>query len=478
MEKHPQKFERNIGLRKAILLMMGNMVGAGIFIYPALVASTLPHPIWFLLVWVIGGAIALTGALSSAELGTVFPEVGGDYTYLKNAYGKRWAFLYGYLTTFVTFPGSIALGLSLTIYFQGSVLLGEWIRGVAFTLPIFEHSVYYYQLFAIFLLVLLTLINFRGITSSMWAQKIFTLFPLLFLIGIYIIALLIIFWNISTGDASISLKENYAIPYSSPTFFQLSAALVPVYWTFMGWNAPLTLGEEIQNPTRNIPLIMILGPLVVTCIYFLFAFGFTAVIPYSILQNGKDDPYYIMGKYLLSKIVTSNSSLVESIPGIVSFLIFFLVLGNTNSTMITGSRISVAIARDDLFIKKIGYIDPQSKTPIRSLIIQSGIASGMMLVINQESNLLNFSFIAITFLSILTIFSVFLLRKKGIQKELLFKAFGYPFTPILYITFSGIVLVLVVGKYIIEKEYSTVISSILSILLGLFVFEVWKNRSK
>jgi basic amino acid/polyamine antiporter, APA family len=116
--------------------MMGNMIGVGIFIYPVLISVHLPHPFWFVAIWMIGGLIALTGALSSAELGTFFPEAGGDYAYLRNAYGRRWAFLYGFLTFFITYPGSIAIGVGLTVHYQGESLFGPWVRDIFLKFPI------------------------------------------------------------------------------------------------------------------------------------------------------------------------------------------------------------------------------------------------------------------------------------------------------------------------------------------------------
>ena len=133
--------------------MMGNMIGIGIFVYPSLISSLLPHSIWFLLFWLFGGIIAISGALSSAELASVYPELGGDYAYLRNSYGRRWAFLYGFFTFFITFPGSIALGLSLSVHYQGAIILGDWVNTVCYSLPIFGFELHYYQVIVITLLL-------------------------------------------------------------------------------------------------------------------------------------------------------------------------------------------------------------------------------------------------------------------------------------------------------------------------------------
>ncbi|MCB1177822.1 MAG: amino acid permease, partial [Leptospiraceae bacterium] len=321
MKNNPSQnsFQRSIGLRKAILHMMGNMIGVGIFIYPVMIAASLPHPIWFLLIWVIGGLIALTGALSSAELGTFFPEAGGDYAYLRNVYGKRWAFLYGFLTFFITFPGSIALGVGLTVHYQGESLFGPWVRDVAFIVPVLSLKIFYYQILACIIVLLLTIVNHLGVHSSFLLQKIITLVPIVFLIGICVLSLIFIGYDIlihkEIGKVMIT---NLALPYEPPKLLGLGAALVPVYWTFSGWNSPLALGAEIANPHKTIPRAMIFGPMLVTLIYLLFSFVFIAVVPYAEFRKGQIDPYLVIGQFFLKSINFSNPYFLEFLPKFIS----------------------------------------------------------------------------------------------------------------------------------------------------------------
>ncbi len=458
--------------------MMGNMIGVGIFIYPVLIASHLPHPIWFLGIWILGGLIALSGALSSAELGTFFPEAGGDYAYLRNVYGKRWAFLYGFLTFFITFPGSIAIGVGLTIHYQGTSLLGQWVNQTAFVLPVVEIPIPYYKLLACIIIFFLTLINHFGTKSSFLLQKIVTLGPVVFLILISILALLFLIWDLFTfGLEGSILSKNFSLPREFPSWFELGMALVPVYWTFSGWNSPLALGAEIHNPEKIIPKTMILGPILVTLIYSLFSFVFVALISYDDFKGGNLDPYLNIGNYMLSQLGFQNAYLVDNLPKFISLIIFLIVIGNTNSCMMTGSRIYVAMAHDDLFWKRVGYIDPKRNTPVVSLWLQSIWAILLVILINTESNLLNFSFIAITILSSMTIFSVFLIRMKKFQALKLYKTYGYPLTPLFYIFFSLGILSLIVAQYIQEGKISIVLSSIFAILVGLLGYEIW-NKTK
>lgn len=457
---------------------MGNMIGVGIFIYPSMIAGHLPHPIWFLLVWIIGGFIALSGALSSAEIASFYPEAGGDYAYLRNVYGERWAFLYGFLCFFVTFPGSIALGLTLVVHFQIASILGDWVNYVAFIFPVLGYNFYYYQLIAIALVILLTVVNHYGIHSSYHFQRFMTLFPVLFLIGIGGLTGCAVIFQYLFGDKEFALLSNFSRPYSTPGLTSLASALVPVYWTFSGWNSPLAMGAEIKEPEKIIPKAMLYGPIIVTLFYLLFASVFLAILPYNELQAGGADPFYSIGKNFIATFHSEDSIFLKYLPGAISLIIFFVVLGNMNSTMISGSRIYVAMSHDHLFWEKVGQIDPVRHTPITSLWLQSLWAIVLIIFVNKESHILNFAFIAVILLSILTISAIFIVRKRESQRHFLFKAFGYPFTPLLYICFSFLIFALLIIDYWNKGETGIIYFAIISIIIGIVAYELTLHKKK
>ncbi|MDX1958961.1 MAG: amino acid permease [Leptospiraceae bacterium] len=471
-----KEFKRNIGLGKAILHMMGNMIGVGIFIYPILISSHLPHPFWFFLIWIIGGFIALSGALSSAELGTHFPEAGGDYVFLKKSYGKRFAFLYGFLTFFITFPGSIAIGAGLTFHYQGDSILGPIVKEVAFSK--FGIEIRYYQIMAAIAIFFLTAVNHFGSKATFRLQKIVTLLPIILMIIVCSISIYFLFNQIFTQSIQSTLAKNWSLPITFPSLIGLGSALVPVYWTFAGWNSPLALGEEIEDPERTIPRAMILGPILVTILYLLFSFVFIAIIPYHEFQSGTIDPYEYIGNYFLTNFGLEADFLKIFVPKSISFLIFLIVLGNTNSAILTGSRIYVAMARDKLFLEKVGHIDPKRNSPLFSLWLQSLWSVLLLLFMNTESNLLNFAFIAITLLSVMTIFSLYLVRKSPMQKKLAFKVFGYPYTPFFYIISSLTILVLILIGFWTEKKFFIIFGSVVAILVGFLSYEIWIRFNK
>ncbi len=455
--------------------MMGNMIGIGIFVYPALISSLLPHPIWFLLFWLFGGIIALSGALSSAELASVYPELGGDYAYLRNSYGRRWAFLYGFFTFFITFPGSIALGLSLSVHYQGAIILGDWVNNLCYTVPEFGFELHYYQVIAVILLLGLTMVNHFGIESSIRFQKLVTFLPVVFLVGVGILTIVSISYYIFIGDQSkLLLANNMSMPFIFPDLLPSGTALVAIYWTYAGWNSPLAMGEEIKNPEKVIPRAMMFGPIVVMSIYLLLGFIFVALLPFESLQTGKD-PFFIIGKYFLQNLLQLESPVfVDLIPRIMTYIIIFIILGNTNSTIITGSRIQVAMSRDKLFIEKLGHLHPKTNTPVLGIWLQTAWAACMILFVSKESNLLNFSFICIIALSILTIYSVFLVKKRH-NKPHLIPYISFPIAPIVYILTTCMILFLIIGNYIREGNFMILFFAFISVLTGFILYELWRK---
>jgi amino acid transporter len=188
-----------------------------------------------------------------------------------------------------------------------------------------DFKIYNYQVLASFIIFFLTLINHYGINSSFFLQKVATLVPIAFLLLLSGLSVIFIQIDLFKDVGEKILFSNLSIPYSNPSLLGLGAALVPVYWTFSGWNSPLALGEEIRDPHRIIPLTMVFGPIIVTAIYGIFSFVFISIVPYSVLQAGNVDPYLIMGKFLLNNFGIHNETLLNSLPKMISLIIFLIV---------------------------------------------------------------------------------------------------------------------------------------------------------
>ncbi len=430
--------------------MFGNMIGVGIFLYPSLIANRLSHPIYFFLFWILGGIIAISGALSSAVLAMDKPEVGGDYAYLRNAYGNKISFVYGFIAMVITFPGSIAIGLSLTLHIQGATLFGSFVNE---PLGFF----YMYQFLGIGIILFLFIINYFGIHSSLFFQRFFTLIPLIFLILTF---LWIIFYSIFVqSSAPFFLLSNFSLPFGKLDFLNTGTALVAIYWTYTGWNAPLSLGNEIENAEKVLPRAMILGPIFVMLLYIFFCLIFVSFLPYTILQEESTDIFHSILQMSFGDTYTSK---------ILSLCIFLIIIGNINSAMITGSRILLAMSEDKLMFANLKKLNRYS-APVNSLFALTLFSSLLILFLEKQSKILNLSFICLCLLSILTILSVYKLKKKI---NLLFRLM-----PIVYSVSTLFILGLILYEYFEKKEYGIPILSV-SVFIIAFLIAKLQERNK
>lgn len=450
-----------LNLKNLILLMIGNMIGVGIFLYSTIIASKSNSPKTFLLFWVFGAFTAIFGAISSSILAINKPETGGDYAYLRNAYGNRTAFTYGSLAMLITFPGSIAIGTSLTVKFQlysffGNILYENFYLGIS-----------YQDLISSLIILFLVFVNLFGIDKSILLQKFVTIFPISFLIILFIS----LFINIFFSNQKILFFDNLNLPESKFDFQSISIALVAVYWTYTGWNAPLTLGEEVSNAKKNLPLVMILGPIFVLCIYLFFSISFLSFIPFIELQYTENDIFLKLIELSLKNF--SNSSVL--IAGkILSAVIFFIVIGNMNSTLITGSRILYAMSKDKLFFENFSGLNKNS-VPNRAILFLGLFAILQIFVFKNNFKILSMSFISMSILSILTILSVYKIEINFEIKKNFFYRYGFYLAPILYSVFTLLILYLVIQEMILQNDYFILGFSIL-IFLIIYLISILREK--
>lgn len=472
-----KKLKRTVGTTDAVFLILANVIGVGIFIFQQPVAEAAGNAYWYLALWLIGGLIALAGALSSSALGVIMPHAGGDYVFLSRTYGSSFGFLYGYLSFILSYSGSIATMSFAVVQYQGQTLFGPHMVENIFTIPALGYSFSYNQVYAVILVLLLTLINYFGLKRSLILQKIITILPIIFLVGagMYII-----------GDTLLSeeneLVRNFNKSFADgsvwdfPAFESLLIALVPVAFTYLGWNAPLYLGEDIKHPERIIPRSMTIGVLAVTAIYVLFCTVILFIIPFSELA-GKwiDIPSKVAG-YLLGSHA-GQETLAQKVTAIPIALI---ILGSVNASIIGGSRLYLAMARDRIFFSHATKIHDKYETPSWSLWAQGIWTSLLIIIIGDLNKLLDYTMIALLFLSALTIACVFIIRYRHHKGHFFhekmeltqLKAFGYPYLPILYI----VATVLIIGGLIIENGWVTGVASFVIVVSGLLFYKVWKRN--
>jgi APA family basic amino acid/polyamine antiporter len=445
--------------------MFGNMIGVGIFLYPSIIANVLRVPSLFILVWIWGGVVASMGALSSAELAIMKTETGGDYAYLRNAYGQKLAFQYGFLCSLITFPGSIAIGLNLGFHYQGKSIFGDWVDSKLLNIALFNHDIYAYQIISIGFILLLYYINTKGLRFSLIIQKFATLFPILFLLFVFSCLLLMMILS----DKSLYLIENLSYTQMGDfSVFHMGTALVAVYWTFSGWNAPLVFGGELENSRRVIPRVMIFGPIAVTCIYIFFCILFLSLMPFDVLKNPNKDIYQIIVNQFLHQFH------LYAYPNLLSLLILMIVVGNVNSALLTGSRIILAMSNDKLYFESFSKLDPETQTPKNSIRLIVIFSILIILTLNKESDILKFSSIPLILLSILTIFSIFIQRKK-FKHFVLIKYLSFPIAPILYILNTSFIVFILIYEYYTSGEFLIPIMVLSFFIFGYLISLVWEK---
>lgn len=410
------ELKRELGRFDAIMLIAGSTIGIGIFVMTGIVAEQIPSPGILLLVWLLGGLLALAGALSCAELGASLPYAGGDYVYLREAYGPLLAFLSGWASFFVTFSGSAA---SLAVGFT---------QFIAFFVPALEHSrslltvemlgfSYHLSLASIFsigVILLLSAVQVVGIKEGSRVQNLLTLVK----IGAI---LCIIFLGLSLGKGSLSHFSPF-LDFSkidNPTV--LGAAFIPVIFTYAGWNAVIYMAGEVKNPAKDLPYSLLWANLLVIGLYL----AINAVYIYGV-------PVEKMRGVVRVAEVATTALFGHQTSAWITALIALSILGAMNAIIMTGPRIYYAMARDGIFFRSLERVHPRFHTPSHAIILQALWASILVLTGTFET-LLTYVTVIIVVFSAITVGSVLILRSKRPELSRHYRIWGYPWVPTLFI---------------------------------------------
>ena len=457
---------RTLGVGDAVLLILSSVIGVGIFLTPKEIAVQVGNPYWFLLLWLLGALVAMSGAMSSAALGTMMPWAGGDYAFLKHTYGRSWGFLYGYLCFTATFTGSIAAYATGVMHYQGRTIFGEV---VAHQFRIGGMPVTVEQVAAVLLVMAFTLVNHFGTRKSLHLQKFITAMPLLFLIG----AGLMIVVSVATdgGGAGSQLVKNFSgVGLSDvPPLSAMAMAMIPIFFTYSGWNAALYLGEDIKQPEKIIPQALTIGIAIVAIVYLLFCTVVLSTIPYAVLHA--PDRSLDIASHAWGFLFGAEAQILMAI------LIAVLILGSLNSSIIAGSRIYFAMARDGMFFSQAARIHPRHGTPSRSLWMQAAWASLIILFVGEFQTILEYTTIVITFMSIMTISSIFVLRRNlarggGRVPE---RTLGYPLMPFFYVVSTTAVL----AGFVLHSHQNMIKALVGAgiVVFGFLVYWVWHHSN-
>jgi basic amino acid/polyamine antiporter, APA family len=444
--------ERRLGPLDAAAIIVSNVIGGGILFTPPLIAANVPNPWLFLATWLVGGALAFAGAMAYAELAALRPRAGGEYVYLREAYGPMAGFLTGWTSFAAAFAGSMAASAVVLV-----IYLDRFVPGVADDTPLFVVPVPYVPLTfsrrtlaAIAAVVIAALIHIRGvgpgrIVSNVLATLKITAFVVFIAVGL------------SFGAGSQSNLQQTAGTVALTGFL---FALVPVMFTYSGWNAAAYMAEEIRNPGRNVPLALMVGTAAVVAVYLLLNVLYLLVMPVGELAAVKGSVLDVVAERLLGV----RAGDVMGIVSIVS------LAAGINAWTFAGPRVYFAMARDGLFFPAAARVHPKYKTPAFSIAAQALLAIVMILTGTLDA-LANYVGFAITLFAGIAVAAVFVLRKREPQAPRPFKALGYPVTPALFALASFAIVV----NAIITNPVPTLTGALI-IAAGVPLYFVFRRR--
>ncbi len=442
--------QRSLGLTDGVMLVMGSMIGSGVFIVSADITRTVGGAGWLLAVWGLAGLLTLIAAVSYGELAGMYPKAGGQYVYLREAYGPLVGFLYGWAFFAVIHTGTIA-----------AVGVG-FAKFAAYILPVLSEKNYLLdlgafklsagQLVSITLITFLTYINSKGIENGRWIQLIFTFTKIATVAGLIILGLTWGFnaniWKANWGSYAWNLGQWTQDPTNGFSVFThsdsgilsiivaISVASVGALFSMDSWNSVTSVAGEMRNPKRNIGLSLVIGTLSVTAIFILCNIMYTATLNMEDIAFAKDD-----------RVGTAVGRAFLGDGGVIAVAIMLMIstFGCNNGLVLSGARVYYTMAQDGLFFKKAAELN-RSNVPGYALWAQC-IWASILCLTGRYGDLLDYVVFTVLLFYILTIAGIFVLRAKQPEIERPYRAFGYPVLPALYILLaSGICLCLLIYK--------------------------------
>jgi APA family basic amino acid/polyamine antiporter len=409
--------ERRLGPLDAAAIIVANVIGAGILFLPPTVAAMVPHPFWFLSTWVAGGVLAFFGAVAYAELATLRPRAGGEYVYLREAYGPLAGFMTGWTSFVAGFAGAMAASAIFLIF-----LVNRFVPGAADSTPFFVIPIPYvpmtfsrHSLLAILAIWLFALVHIGGIGAGR---------AVLNLLVILKVTALLVF--IAMGFAvGVGSSANFQQAASSVSFTNWLLALVPIMFTYSGWNAAAYMAEEIREPGRNVPRALLMGTIAVIIIYGLLNALYLYAMPVSELAAVKGSVFDLIGE----RILGARAGDLLALIAIVS------VSAGLNAWTFAGPRVYYAMARDGVFFPAASRVHPKFKTPHVSIMAQAAWAS-ILILTGSLDTLSNYVGFAITLFAGIAVAAVFVLRAREPHAPRPYKALGYPIAPAIFVVAS------------------------------------------
>lgn len=452
-------FVKGLGLVDSTTLVMGSMIGSGVFIVTADISRQVRSPGLMILTWVVTAILTLIAALSYGELAAAMPHAGGQYVYLREAFGPLWGFLYGWTLFMVIQTGTIAAVAVGFAKFSGVFV--PWVAAENHLIGTGAVGLSTQQLLAILVVVFLTWLNTRGIRTGAMVQNVFTFAKVAALVGLIGLGLLV-------GRNPQAAASNFTgfwrgAGWNFETIRLVGVAMVGALFSADAWNNVTFTAGEVRNPRRNLPLSLGLGVLIVCVLYLAANFVYLDMLSFPQIQHAPEDR--------VATAAVANIFGAGAVP-IMAIAIMVSTFGCVNGLILSGGRVYYAMARDNLFFHKAGQLDPKTHAPSFAIWVQC-IWTSLLCLSGTYSDLLDYVIFAVLVFYILTIAGLFVLRRTRPEMERPYKAVGYPVLPALYVAAAVVIEVFLL---IYKPNYTWPGLGI--VVLGVPVYFIWKLRAR
>lgn len=468
---------KGLRLFDATTIVMGSMIGSGIFIVSADVARQTNSPALFILAWVIGGLMTVSAAITYGELAAMFPRAGGQYVYLREAFGPLVGFLYGWTLFLVIQTGTHAavavafgkfLGVLVPWVSEGNLVLNLG------TLEIFGRSLSLtfstQQLIAIVAIFFLSVVNIFGLRTGAWVQNIFTTLKVGALLGMVGLGL----WWVSRSDTP-SPPAGFVTPsitWEMATFTAIAVALVGPLFSSDAWNNVTFTGAEIINPRRNLPLALFVGTSTVCALYLACNWFYLRVLPFYGTPSGTVPLERGIQYAAEDRVATAALQVMLGTSGewLMAAAIMVSTFGCLNGMILAGARVYYAMAKDGLFFPSVARVNPKYHTPAVSLMVQA-VWAALLTLSGTYSELLDYVIFAVMLFYIVTIAAVFWLRRTRPDAPRPYRAWGYPVLPVLYIAGA-----LFLEGALLTQKTGRSLAGLAIVALGVPVYYAWRRK--
>jgi basic amino acid/polyamine antiporter, APA family len=460
MPEQPQRttarpeLARDLGVSHASAVVVGTIIGSGIFLVPAEMMQAVGSAKLVYLAWLVGGLLSFFGALTYAELGAMKPQAGGEYVYVRDAYGPLGGFLYAWTWFVIAKPASVATIATGLVRILGTFSIFSFFPANVISVPF---SVTWGQLVAIAAAILISLLNYFGVKKAGEFQLVFTVLKVAIIVGIVVVCFS------GAGTATGRGWSNFATTFAGAKggVAGFMAALVAALWAYDGWNDLNMVAGEVKQPERNIPIALIAGVATVGLLYVLVNAGVQYVLPASAIATSprpaSDAVALVMGR-MGASIVSAGMA--------ISMLV------TLNGTIMSGARVPFAVARDGYFFSALADVHPRFHTPSVAIVFQAALSIALLLLGGNFRQLFSLAIFAEWLFYMIASSTIFVFRWRDPQAARPYRVFGYPFVPALFIAVAAVLLC-----YTFRGDWPNSLYGLLVILAGVPVF-AWFRRHR